>query len=120
MARHFSIPTIAIMGVLWAGAAASEGMGEHPHSFPKEIDAFHSELAPLWHSPAGMERSRKVCAKAPILERLAIAIPGGNTKLLLTSVAALKAQCQAGPANIDAPFSQVHEAFHRLIEHQQH
>lgn len=96
-------------------------MGErHMHRFARDIDAFHAALAPLWHAPAGKERAQNVCAQAPKLEILAKEVHSGDAKPLLASVTALKAQCQANPADIDAAFSQVHDAFHHLVAHQGH
>ena len=112
---------VAIVATLLAGSAgAADQHEEHTHNLAKDVDAFHAALAPLWHAPAGNERSRQVCAQAPKLESLAQAIRSGDSKPLLASLVALKAQCQANPADIDSVFSAVHEAFHRLAEHGEH
>jgi type IV secretory pathway TrbL component len=112
---------VVIAATLLAGSAGAEGQHEgHAHHLAKEVDAFHAALAPLWHAPAGRERSRQVCAQAPKLASLAQAIRSGDSKPLLASLVALKAQCQANPADIDGVFSDVHEAFHRLAEHGEH
>ncbi|MFA7269900.1 MAG: hypothetical protein WC073_11195 [Sterolibacterium sp.] len=108
---------VAIVATLLAGSAIAENNHEnHRHQFSKDVDALHEVLAPLWHAHAGNERSQKVCAQAQKLESLTRDIQSGDTKNLLGTIAALKAQCQASPTDIDAVFSQVHEAFHRLAE----
>ncbi|OGS92622.1 MAG: hypothetical protein A2Z95_07260 [Gallionellales bacterium GWA2_60_18] len=112
---------VAIATVLFAGSAIGEGMGErHMHSFAKDVDAFHAALAPLWHAPAGKERAQNVCAQAPRLESLAREVHSGDAKPLLSSITALQAQCRTNPADIDAAFSQVHEAFHHLAMPNRH
>lgn len=117
MTRIYSKLTIAIVAALFAGSASGEDKGEkHMHSFAKDVDALHTVLAPLWHAPSGKERSRNVCAQAHRLESLASEIRSGDSKALQTSIAALRAQCQANPSDIDAVFTQVHEAFHHLAE----
>lgn len=112
---------VVIVALLTAGSAIGEDKAEkHIHSFAKDIDDFHAVLAPLWHARPGNERSQKVCAQANKLENLAREIHSGDAKKLLASIAELKAQCQANPPDIDALFSQVHEAFHGLAEHKGH
>lgn len=109
---------VAIATVLFAGSAIGEDMGErHMHKFAKDVDAFHAVLAPLWHAPACKERAQNVCAQAPKLESLAKEVRSGDAQPLLASVTALKAQCQTNSADIDAAFSQVHDAFHHLVAH---
>lgn len=118
MPGKYSKLCVAIAATLLAASAGAEDQhGKHTHSFSKEVDALHAALAPLWHAPAGKERAQNVCAQANKLETLSKDIHSGDTKNLLASIAALKAQCQANPADIDAAFSQVHQAFHRLAEH---
>lgn len=108
---------VAIAATLFAGSAVAENPHEkHTHHFAKDVDAFHAALAPLWHARAGKKRSQNACAQAGKLEALAKDIHSGDAKMLVASIVDLKAQCQANPGNIDATFSEVHEAFHRLIE----
>jgi hypothetical protein len=108
---------VAIVATWLAGSAIAEDSHEkHAHDFAKDVDALHAVLAPLWHARAGKERSQKVCAQADKLESLTRDIHSGDTKTLLVSLGALKARCQASPTDIDAAFSQVHEAFHRLAD----
>jgi hypothetical protein len=89
---------------------------EHAHDFSKDVDAFHSVLAPLWHAQAGNERSQRVCEQASKLESLAMEIHHRDSAALVKSVATLKVQCQTNPADVDAAFSRVHDAFHHLAE----
>jgi hypothetical protein len=100
-------------------ASAEGGHEKHHHHFAKDVDALHSVLAPLWHAKPGKARSQKVCAQAGQLGSLSRDIRSGDNAALLTSITALKAQCQKAPADIndiDAVFSQVHDAFHRLVD----
>lgn len=106
-----------IVTTLMAGSAIAEDQHEnHSHSFATDVDAFHAALAPLWHAKPGKERSQNVCAQAGKLESLATDIHNANTKPLLASITALKAQCKTSPTKIDTVFAEVHEAFHRLTE----
>ena len=99
------------------GSPAAQAQQErHAHGFAKDVDAFHSALAPLWHARAGQERSRHVCEQAPRLESLAKEIRSADSRPLLASIAALRTQCGTDPGAVDAAFAQVHEAFHRLAE----
>ncbi|MCX7164618.1 MAG: hypothetical protein WCI19_10665 [Betaproteobacteria bacterium] len=110
-----------IVTVLLAGSAGAQDKHEnHMHSFAKDVDALHAVLAPLWHAPAGKERSHRVCTQTETLEALTREIQGADTKPLLASLAALKKQCQSNPGKIDVAFSRVHEAFHHLAEPGQH
>ena len=121
MPKIYTKLIVAIVAVLFAGSAIGEEKGEkHKHNFAKDVDALHAVLAPLWHARPGKERSQNVCAQAHKLESLAKEIHSGDAKALLVSIAALKAQCQASPSDIDAAFSQVHDAFHHLAEHKGH
>ena len=103
---------------LMAGSAFGEDRHEnHMHqNLAKEVDAFHAVLGPLWHARPGKERSQEVCANADKLGSLAKDIRTGDVQPLLTAIAGLAKQCQANPTDIDAAFSEVHEAFHRLVE----
>lgn len=113
------LPLIALFAatLLTGGAVAAEPPEHHHHhAFAQDVDAFHAVLAPLWHAKPGKERSRNTCAKVGELETLAGNIRSADAKPLLGSIAVLKKQCQTSPGKIDAAFSEVHEAFHRLIE----
>lgn len=108
---------VVIVIALSAGSAFAQDKHEnHLHSFAGDVDALHAVLAPLWHAPKGKERSQKVCTQAGKLANLAGDIHGADTGPLVESIAALKLQCQANPAKVDAVFARVHEAFHHLAE----
>lgn len=113
---------VALMAAaLLAGSAFAQDKHEnHDHAFAKDVDAFHSLLAPLWHADAGKERSRKVCAQADKLESLGREIRGPDAMSLVESVRALRLRCQTDPTRIDEAFARVHEAFHRVAEHPKH
>jgi len=121
MPIKYTNPIFLVIATLLAATASAEDRhDEHAHGFARDVDAFHAVLAPLWHAPAGQERTRNVCAQVPQLEQKAKAIRSANAKPLLTAIADLKAQCRSTPAAIDAAFAPVHEAFHRLVEHPEH
>lgn len=111
-------PTTLFAALLLIGSALAAEQSEHHHhhALAQDIDAFHAVLAPLWHARPGKERSRNTCAQVGELETLAGNIRSADAKPLLGSIAVLKKQCQASPGKIDTAFSDVHEAFHRLIE----
>jgi hypothetical protein len=118
MQKYRSSFAAAILAVLSIGSAAAQGQSEHehPHNFSRDVDAFHSVLAPLWHAPAGKERSQRVCEQAPRLEGLAAEIRHAEAPALVKAVAALKSQCQTNPVEVDAALAHVHDAFHHLAE----
>lgn len=91
----------------------------HHHHFPKDVDAFHGVLAPVWHAAPGKERTRNACIKAEQMESLAKDIRSADASPLLASIATLKKKCQDGKGDVDGALSDVHEAFHRLIEPKQ-
>lgn len=109
----------AVVAAHLIGSAFAEEGHEHQmhHHFPNDVDAFHSVLAPIWHSRPGQERARNACAKAGEMEKLAKDIRSGDAAPLLASVANLKKKCPGKQADIDAALSEVHEAFHRLAGH---
>lgn len=114
-------PKSLIIGLVAAhlvgSAFAEDGHAPHMHHhFPKDVEAFHSVLAPLWHAAPGKGRSRDACAKAGEMDTLARDIRSGDAAPLIASVVALKARCQDAQGDIDAALSDVHEAFHRLAE----
>lgn len=117
--QRFSIAA-TFAALLAGGAIAADRQNEHHHDFAKDVNAFHAVLAPLWHAQPGPERSRNVCAQAAQLASLAAEVRSGDAKALVASVAALQQRCQAKPAEIDAAFFDVHEAFHHVAERQRH
>ncbi len=114
--QHLNLSSVMVAILLSTSAFAENNHEKHHHHFAADVDALHSVLAPLWHAKAGKERSQKVCAQAGQLESLSKAIRSGDNTALLTSLSALKAQCQSKPTEVDAAFSQVHDAFHRLVD----
>lgn len=118
MRNKYSSLIVAVVAVHLLGSAIAQERheGQMHHSFPKDVDGFHSVLAPLWHAPSGQERSRNACAKAGEMERLADNIRSGDAAPLLASVVALQKACRSQAADIDAALSDVHEAFHRLAD----
>jgi hypothetical protein len=114
--RHPKLIAITAATLLVGSVAAEDQHDGHAHDFASDIAAFHSVLAPLWHAGTGRERSRQICAQAVRLENQAMEIHSADSKQLLTTLDTLRTQCQTSPANVDAAFAQVHEAFHRLAE----
>lgn len=112
------IVALAAAHLIGSASAEDHREGHMHHHFPKDIDAFHSVLAPLWHARPGKERSQNACAKAGEMERLAKDIRSGAAAPLLASIGTLKKKCQGNQADIDAALFDVHEAFHRLAEPQ--
>ena len=118
--EHMKIIFVTAAALLAGSAFAEEKHENHAHAFAKDVDAFHAVLAPLWHAPAGIGRTKSACAKVEELANLAAAIHSGDAKPLLASVGALKTQCQAGSTDIDGAFSRLHDEFHRLTESKGH
>ena len=117
MNKIFTKMALAAASALCINAALAEGPGQkHHHDFPKDIDAFHALLAPIWHARPGKERSQNACAKAPEMERLAKDIHSADAKPLVASITTLKSKCKGKLADVDAAFFDVHEAFHQLID----
>lgn len=98
-------------------AAPPEHHHGHHHAFEKDVDAFHSVLAPVWHARPGPERLRNACAKGSEMQALASAIRSADAARLGESVARLNARCAGKPpSGVDQALFDVHEAFHGLIE----
>lgn len=96
--------------------AAVAGEPAHHHRFAQDVDAFHAELAPVWHMPPSPQRLQNACAKAADLNRLAKAIRSRDASRLVLSTTTFEAKCQKPRGDAEAAFGDVHEAFHRLIE----
>jgi hypothetical protein len=118
MGKKYTKSIIALAATLFVGGAAAEERhgGHMHHHFPKDVDAFHAVLAPLWHARPGPERAHAACAKADEMERLAKDIRSGDAAPLAASVANLKKTCPGRQGEVDAALFDVHEAFHRLAE----
>lgn len=112
--KTIQLSVACVMGSLLGAAIADEH--HHMHRFPKDVDAFHAVLAPIWHSAPGKERLQAACAKANEMEGLAKRIRSTDATELLGSVGVLKTKCQGEQGVVEAAFGDVHEAFHHLIE----
>lgn len=111
---------VTLAALLAGSVNAADRHQEQRHDFAQDVDAFHAVLAPLWHARPGQQRSREVCVQAKQLASLAGEIRSGDAKTLVASVAALQQRCQINPADIDAAFFDVHQAFHHLAERRGH
>jgi hypothetical protein len=109
-----------------AAAGESHAMeGEHHGVGVAEIDSFHATLAPIWHAPAGPERTRHACAAVPTMRDQATQIVGrargdhagweGNASNLATAVGALSDACGKG-GGVDDALGGVHTAYHAVME----
>lgn len=116
MIKQFTGMFLAVTTAFWVSAAVAEDHGHMHHHFPKDIDAFHAVLAPIWHARPGNERSLNACAKAVEMEQGARDIRSADAAPLLAAVVTLKSTCATTPAGVDAALFDVHEAFHRLID----
>ena len=117
MINKFTRMLLAASSALWVTAALAENPGhQHHHDFPKDVDAFHAVLAPIWHARPGKERSRNACAKAADMKKLATAIQSSDATALVTTISTLEGKCKGKLADVDAAFFDVHEAFHHLID----
>lgn len=111
---------VAVIFSLSTGIVLGEGKIEnHAHEFASDVDDFHAVLAPLWHANPGKERTRSVCAQTDELNDLGRRIQSGDPEALLSSIAELRKECQEASPEIEAVFSQVHHAFHNLVEHRE-
>ena len=117
MINKFTRMLLAASSALWVTAALAENPGhQHHHDFPKDVDAFHAVLAPIWHARPGKERSRNACAKAADMKKLATAIQSSDATPLVAAISVLEGKCKGKLADVDAAFFDVHEAFHHLID----
>lgn len=114
MNQQFTWPLLAAAAAFWVGTAGAE-QHAHPHLAP-DVDAFHAILAPLWHAPVGEARSRNACAKAGTMAQAAGAIGSVDASGLTAALAGLQSACQGRPTGGDAAFSDVHAAFHQLLD----
>lgn len=116
MATQFTRLVLAVSSALLISNALADNAGHKHHDFPKDVDAFHALLAPIWHARPGKERSQNACAKAAEMEMLARDIQSADAKPLVASITSLKSTCKGKLAEVDAAFFDVHEAFHHLID----
>lgn len=107
---------LALAATLPLGTALAQEHHHH-HRFAPDIDAFHAVLAPVWHAQPGEARAQDACAKAGRMASLAADIRSTDAAALRTAIAALQATCAGKPAGVDGALYEVHEEFHRLIEH---
>lgn len=107
---------LAVATALAAAGAHADEHGHAHHAFPKDVDTFHSQFAPIWHARPGEPRSRNACAKAEETGRLAREIHSADNRQLVATIEVLKTKCQGRLADVDTALFDVHEAFHALIE----
>jgi hypothetical protein len=100
----------------------------HAHDFPPAVDAFHDVLAPAWHSAPGETRRAAGCAAVPTLRErvgpIAAEVPEGvdaaawssAASTLASSIETLAQACESAPDTAETRFSELHDAFHALIE----
>lgn len=115
MTKQIARILMAVAATQWLGAAIAQEHRHH-HRFAPDVDAFHEVLAPVWHARPGTDRSRDACTKASRMDALAKEIRSAEASALRDTIAALKATCEAKPADVDGALHDVHEAFHRIIE----
>lgn len=116
MTKQLTRMVLAVSSALLITSALADNAGHKHHDFPKDVDAFHALLAPIWHARPGKERSQNACAKAPEMEMLAKDIHSADAKPLVAAITTLKSKCKGKLADVDAAFFDVHEAFHQLID----
>ncbi|WP_310491720.1 hypothetical protein [Dechloromonas sp.] len=106
---------LLVVAAFLGGSVLADEHGHMHHKFPKDVDAFHSVLAPVWHARPGPERLQDACAKAGEMATLANEIRSRNASQLMASICVLKAKCDSDKGGVDAALFDVHEAFHHLI-----
>ena len=117
MTKNQKQSLVALMAAtMIGGAIAAEQHGHHHHQFPKDVDTFHSVLAPVWHAARDNARNQNACSKAGQMESLAKDISSTDATALQASIATLTKQCQARKGDVEGALFKVHEEFHRLIE----
>lgn len=107
---------LLVVATFLGGSALADEHGHMHHKFPKDIDAFHAVLAPVWHARPGPERTQDACAKAGEMARLANEIRSTDASQLVASISGLKSKCGSYKGEVDVALYDVHEAFHHLID----
>jgi len=119
------------------GHAGGEGE-EHAHpTLPEAVEAYHSLMAPIWHANDNAEegaapanRGQLACDQAAAFVEHAQSVQSmatpeaaadeatwqGAASGLLTASEGLKAECDAGGAEADQRLTEVHDAFHGIVE----
>jgi len=103
---------------------------EHKHpKLPASVDAFHNVLSPIWHAEPGAVRIALACEKTSVLSERATALvtepppPEASGKIEVWKVAttelagqvnALATACAAGPTDVEAKLTVLHEGFHKV------
>lgn len=116
MPKQLTPLLLAASTMLAAAGAHADEHGHAHHAFAPDVDAFHSQFAPIWHARPGEQRLLNACAKAEESGRLAREIKSANSKSLVATIDALKSKCQGKLAGVDVALFDVHEAFHALID----
>ncbi|MBK9034207.1 MAG: hypothetical protein IPL61_23585 [Myxococcales bacterium] len=102
--------------------------GDHP-AMPAAVAAFHEQLSPLWHAPAGPERTERTCGDAGSMDQLLEEVEqagapanveatewDGRVTALRVAWTLLADDCTAtNGANFEEKFTTVHDTFHELI-----
>ncbi|MEZ4401150.1 MAG: hypothetical protein R3B06_14085 [Kofleriaceae bacterium] len=110
--------------------ADGDGMMKEGHpTMPPAVNAFHDNLAPLWHAEAGPQRVTDACGKSGEMDQQLEEVEGAGAPEgvdaaawtdkvtgLRTAWAAFSDDCVSTEgANFDATFGAAHDAFHALI-----
>lgn len=126
-------PSLAIfLSSACGGAQHATATGECEHAEQREqhhaesaheqspIAAFHSVIAPIWHSTPGADRAALACAHLDPLDARASDVAGSNAAnaaSLTQSLVVLRASCQGTDvAATEAALTEVHTAFHQVME----
>jgi hypothetical protein len=118
--RRFTTAAIcATLASLTSVPAFAADEHQHEHADARDVAAFHNALAPLWHAPAGKARIDNACAKADTLDQLARDIKSRQAGALQEVTGMFKDKCKNNPAEAEAVFGKMHDAFHRVSEHKE-
>jgi hypothetical protein len=131
-------PTQGAEGEGYEGHSGGEAGEEHSHpELPEQVSAYHSLMAPIWHANdeaaegEGSDRGQLACEQAAAFVEHAQAVQSastpelaaadesawqGATSGLVSASEALKADCDAGGADAEQKLTEIHDAFHGLVE----